>query len=113
MDYLLVYMAKVVHFFYKLMDIFCKSKLLIIIIKYNEKEIFAKKYKKNLVVTEITSIFASSKIKTKRCAGGGTGRRVCLRGISEFYWVQVQVLSGAQNLTTLKVERFSRFFFAN
>ena len=34
--------------------------------------------------------------KTKRCAGGGTGRRVCLRGISEFYWVQVQVLSGAQ-----------------
>ena len=46
----------------------------------------------------------------KRCAGGGTGRRVCLRGISEFYWVQVQVLSGAQKILKITSD-FQDFSF--
>ena len=46
----------------------------------------------------------------KRCAGGGTGGRVCLRGISEFYWVQVQVLSGAQKILKIRND-FQDFAF--
>ena len=70
---------------------------------------FEKKLQKNLAVSKNIHNFAPSKTKKTERAGGGTGRRVCLRGISEFYWVQVQVLSGAQKILEVRNE-FKDFF---